>query len=392
MRSIIARNVVPRVDGGDTVFDATQSEVSETAPASLTALHEAGRRLSPNQVPAHVLDALEEDLDRVEDVELAVSIDTRPVSPEAIQHKCQRGGVPSTVFASSGTVREIWEDAEPVPVIQWDTDAEFSLATRGSEFRSQSSTEGHDVIVEPTDSQACHDVEEWERVAHVVHERQPKRLTLVSSQATTVADPAPDILDALELDLGEVEEPPRQPIVVPMTDSEGTSVSSSDTESVLGDHEAVEREQAQDVEEVQVGPRLREAFRSLDGVDVGHLFSMRAVLMKSPPAFVKGVYRAGLRVALREILQGREHSDDARSVRGWKLFLLLPRMLLFRPPRGGLIPKQRLLDRFQLFARGEWMHLLLASRECCEKVLSKEDTAGHSRTTGRARADDGVDG
>ena len=155
---------------------------------------------------------------------------------------------------------------------------------------------------------------------------------VVSSQAT-VADSAPDVVDALELDLGEVEEPPRQPFVVPMTDSEGTSGSSSDTE-------------AKDVEEVQVGPRLREAFRSLDGVDVGHLFSMRAVLMKSPPAFVKGAYWAGLRVALREILQGREHSDDARSARGWKLLLLLPRMLLFRPPRGGLIPKQRLLDRF----------------------------------------------
>ena len=83
---------------------------------------------------------------------------------------------------------------------------------------------------------------------------------VVSSQAT-VADPAPDIVDALEMDLGEVEEPGRQPIVVPMTDSEGTSALSSDTESVFGDHEVVEREQ--DVEEVQVGPRLREAFRSL---------------------------------------------------------------------------------------------------------------------------------
>ena len=97
-------------------------------------------------------------------------------------------------------------------------------------------------------------------------------------------------MDALELDLGEVEEPPRQPIVVPMTDGEGTSGLSSDTESVFGDHEVVERDQAQDVEEVQVGPQLREAFHSFDGVDVGHLFSMRAVLMKSPPAFVKGAY------------------------------------------------------------------------------------------------------
>ena len=33
---------------------------------------------------------------------------------------------------------------------------------------------------------------------------------------------------------------------------------------------------------LQLGRVLQEAYRSLDGVDVGHFFSMRAVLMKSP--------------------------------------------------------------------------------------------------------------
>ena len=61
-----------------------------------------------------------------------------------------------------------------------------------------------------------------------------------------------------------------------------------------------ENQKAQDVEEVQLGRVLREVLRSLDGVDVGHLFFMRAVLMKSPPAFVTGAYRAGLRIALKE--------------------------------------------------------------------------------------------
>ena len=41
-----------------------------------------------------------------------------------------------------------------------------------------------------------------------------------------------------------------------------------------------ESQEAQ-VEEVQLGRVLWEALRSLDGVDVGHLFSMRAVLLKS---------------------------------------------------------------------------------------------------------------
>ena len=143
-------------------------------------------------------------------------------------------------------------------------------------------------MVEPAESKAFRGAMVCERVAQVGNGRQPRRLTLVSSQATTVVDPVADILDALEVDLGEVEEPPRQPIVVPLTESEGTSGSSSDTESVPGDHEVLGREQAQDVEKVQVGPCLREAFHSLDGVDVGHFFSMRAV--QSPPAFVKGTF------------------------------------------------------------------------------------------------------
>ena len=33
-------------------------------------------------------------------------------------------------------------------------------------------------------------------------------------------------------------------------------------------------------------------------------------------------------------------------------------------------PRQSLLGRFQMFARAEWMQLLLASRDCGEKALS----------------------
>ena len=47
------RNVVPRTDG----------EVPATVPASQTALHEVGRRVSPEQVPLHDSDAFEEDMD-----------------------------------------------------------------------------------------------------------------------------------------------------------------------------------------------------------------------------------------------------------------------------------------------------------------------------------------
>ena len=40
-----------------------------------------------------------------------------------------------------------------------------------------------------------------------------------------------------------------------------------------------------------------------------------------------------------------------KTHKGMALFLLLPRLLLFRPPRGGLIPRKRLEERWR--RRGE---------------------------------------
>ena len=80
-------------------------------------------------------------------------------------------------------------------------------------------------------------------------------------------------------------------------------------------------------------------------------FSRRAVVMRSPPRFLCGGKRAAMRLALPEMLNGADREDDIAQCRGWKLFLLLPRLLLFRPPRGGLIPKQQLQNRLSLFSR-----------------------------------------
>ena len=53
-------------------------------------------------------------------------------------------------------------------------------------------------------------------------------------------------------------------------------------------------------------------------------------------------FQAALRVALGEISTGQERGDEQRQERGWKLFFLLPRMLLSRPCRGGLVPRKKL--------------------------------------------------
>ena len=73
--------------------------------------------------------------------------------------------------------------------------------------------------------------------------------------------------------------------------------------------------------------------------------------------------------------------------------LLLPRMLLHRPPRGGLIAKDKLHQRFQSFVRGEWLMLLEASGRCDEEAAIArrgrrhrgDDEGGSSRVEGGPR-------
>ena len=44
--------------------------------------------------------------------------------------------------------------------------------------------------------------------------------------------------------------------------------------------------------------------------------------------------------------------------------MLLPRMLLFRPPRGGFVPRRALQERIRKFNDSQWTVLIEASLEC----------------------------
>ena len=88
--------------------------------------------------------------------------------------------------------------------------------------------------------------------------------------------------------------------------------------------------------------------------------------MKNVPRCLVGPFRNALRVALAEV-SGRA-GNPVQLERVWKLFLLLPRVLLHRSPRGGLISKSKLTERFDKLARGEWVQLIHASVQCDEQV------------------------
>ena len=83
-----------------------------------------------------------------------------------------------------------------------------------------------------------------------------------------------------------------------------------------------------------------------------------------------------MRLALQEIVSGMELQNRLRILRGWKLFILIPRMLLFRPARGGKVPKNQLLDMLSKFVNGQWLDLLGKSQEASEnaaRLRSRDD-------------------
>ena len=87
----------------------------------------------------------------------------------------------------------------------------------------------------------------------------------------------------------------------------------------------------------------------MDEVDPRGLFAQHAAVMKSVPRFLRGPFRNALKLALHEATRSNDEVDQER---GWKLFLMIPRMLLHRGPGGGGILRSKLIARFEAFSRG----------------------------------------
>ena len=133
----------------------------------------------------------------------------------------------------------------------------------------------------------------------------------------------------------------------------------------LSDGEGVVEEPSMFEDPVNVAPRASQhvaAFRTLEAWSLAEIFQRRACVMRSVPFIMKAAYRGAMRVALQEVMRGRELNCGSRVSRGWKLFLLLlPRLLLFRSPRGRRVPKKQLEDRLRLFHSGQWSELWASS-------------------------------
>ena len=102
----------------------------------------------------------------------------------------------------------------------------------------------------------------------------------------------------------------------------------------------------------------RRGFESMDLVNLLEIWKIRGNLMKSVPKFLLEVYRSAMRQALEAVLVGVARGDVLIQTKAWKLFFLVTRMFLFRPSRGGRVPKKALLTRVDLFNSGQWSELV----------------------------------
>ena len=67
-----------------------------------------------------------------------------------------------------------------------------------------------------------------------------------------------------------------------------------------------------------------------DDVDLEELFTDRVPMLKSCPHFFRGRLRNSFRVALEERHRAEGEGDELAEERAWKLFALVPRMLMHR--------------------------------------------------------------
>ena len=98
--------------------------------------------------------------------------------------------------------------------------------------------------------------------------------------------------------------------------------------------------------EVTITREFRVALQSLDDLNLVEVFARRPSGMRSVPKFFRGCLRNALRVAIKEA-----SVDLRRGERGWKLLLMLARMLLFKHPVAAALQEALIKARAQAQVR-----------------------------------------
>ena len=116
------------------------------------------------------------------------------------------------------------------------------------------------------------------------------------------------------------------------------------------------------------------SWEGMDEVNLEEVFLSRTPMLKSCPVFFVDVS-----TIVSVWLYGKKGTEQSwqvmqwREERAWKLFGLIPVMLLHRPRGCGSVGKQELAERANKFGRGQWRELLASSQEVPNHPQAKDD-------------------
>ena len=113
-----------------------------------------------------------------------------------------------------------------------------------------------------------------------------------------------------------------------------------------------------------------ESWAQFDNIDVQEVFQQRVPMLKTCAHFLRGRLRHSFFIALHERLKRKLEVDPVGEERAWKLFALVPIMILHRPRNTGSVGRSELAQRVEDFVAGRWSELLTEARR--EVVRSGE--------------------
>ena len=107
---------------------------------------------------------------------------------------------------------------------------------------------------------------------------------------------------------------------------------------------------------------MASAWATLDAVTLSEEWKHRCATIREVPEFFSSQLREAFSIATARIREMHAKKKEAELERAWKLFLLLPRMLLSRTKYQGEDGKAEFFSRFRAFKRGDWMTLVQQAR------------------------------
>ena len=116
---------------------------------------------------------------------------------------------------------------------------------------------------------------------------------------------------------------------------------------------------------------MASAWATLDAVTLSEEWKHRCATIREVPEFFSSQLREAFSIATARIREMHAKKKEAELERAWKLFLLLPRMLLSRTKYQGEDGKAEFFSRFRAFKRGDWVTLVLHARRPKRKKQSQ---------------------